>query len=179
MSSSGCRWEKVAFLENRGYRYAIIGGIALSQWEYLRFTYDIDIKVLVSDMNYEEVRNTLRQAFPEPARQHAPVNPFIVAVMLNEIVVIFLLTLPGYEEQIIERAVKRDLNGFSAWICSAEDLIIQKVVAGRGKDWPDIEAFIVDRATLQARRSLYRRLARAIRRGAGKSRNAGKVPAIG
>lgn len=135
--------QAVVFLENRGYRYDIIGGIALSQWEYLRFTYDIDIKVLVSDMNYEEVRNTLRQAFPEPARQHAPVNPFIVAVTLNEIVVDFLLTLPGYEEQIIERAVKRDLNGFSAWICSAEDLIIQKVVAGRVKDWPDVEALLI------------------------------------
>lgn len=46
----------------------------------------------------------------------------------------FLLALPGYEEKIIERAVQQDLGGFSAWICSAEDLIIQKVVAGCGKD---------------------------------------------
>lgn len=52
----------VAFLENHGYRYAIIGGIALSQWGYLRFTYDIDIKVLVPNMNYAEVRAALCQA---------------------------------------------------------------------------------------------------------------------
>lgn len=104
----------VAFLENHGYRYAIIGGIALSQWGYLRFSYDIDINVLVPNMNYAEVRAALCQAFPEPARQHGPANPFIVAVMLDEVIVDFLLTLPGCEEQIIERAVQRDLNGFSA-----------------------------------------------------------------
>ncbi len=44
----------------------------------------------------------------------------------------------------IERAVQRDLGGWSAWICSAEDLIIQKAVAGRGKDWPDVEALLIE-----------------------------------
>ncbi|MCL4709562.1 hypothetical protein KJ068_30810 [bacterium] len=52
--------------------------------------------------------------FPEPARQHGPANPLIVAVMLDEVIVDFLLTLTGCEEQIIERAIKRDFNGFSA-----------------------------------------------------------------
>jgi hypothetical protein len=68
----------------------------------------------------------------------------IVAVTISSIVVDFLLALPGYEELIIERAIQRDLNGWSAWICSAEDLIIQKVVAGRGKDWLDVEALLIE-----------------------------------
>lgn len=34
--------------------------------------------------------------------------------MLDEVIVDFLLTLTGCEEQIIERAIKRDFNGFSA-----------------------------------------------------------------
>lgn len=37
----------VAFLEGNGYRYAIVGGIALSQWGVVRDTHDVDIKVLV------------------------------------------------------------------------------------------------------------------------------------
>jgi len=134
----------VAFLESHGYQYAVIEGLAMAQWGHLRFTYDIDIKVLVPDMNYEEVRTALRSAFPEPARQNAPANPFILAVTLDQITVDFLLTLPGYEELIIKRAVRRNLNGLSAWICSAEDLIIQKVTAGRGKDWPDVEALLIE-----------------------------------
>ncbi|MCH7679276.1 hypothetical protein IID10_07905 [candidate division KSB1 bacterium] len=36
------------------------------------------------------------------------------------------------------------MGGIKAWVCSAEDLIIQKAVAGRGRDWPDIEALLIE-----------------------------------
>jgi len=134
----------VAFLEEHGYRYAIIGGIALSQWGVVRFTLDVDIKVLVPDVNYAAFRAVLRDAFPRRARKHAPQDQFIVAVSIDNVIVDFLLALPGYEELIFERAVRRDLGGWSASICSAEDLIIQKVTAGRGKDWSDVEALLIE-----------------------------------
>jgi hypothetical protein len=92
----------------------------------------------------KQLEAPLRTAFPERARQHVPENPLIVAVYINGIIVDFLLALPGYEERIIERAVQRDLGGWSAWICTAEDLIIQKAIAGRDKDWPDIEALLIE-----------------------------------
>jgi hypothetical protein len=134
----------ISFLENKGYRYAIIGGIALSEWGFVRITRDVDVKVLVPDMDYATVRELLRAAFPIRARAHVPENPLIVAVEIEGVIVDFLLALPGYEELIIERAVQRDLGSWLAWICSAEDLIIQKVVAGRGKDWPDVEALLIE-----------------------------------
>jgi hypothetical protein len=134
----------IGFLEEHGYRYAVIGGIAMAEWGFLRFTHDVDIKVLVPDADYPPVRAALRAAFPERARQHVPENPFIVAVIIQEVIVDFLLTLPGYEEQIVERAVRHDLGGRSAWICSAEDLIIQKVYAGRAKDWVDVEELLIE-----------------------------------
>ena len=133
----------VEFLEKNDYRYAIIVGVALSQWGRIRVTQDVDFKVLVTDTEYTAMRAALRAAFPTRAREHVPENPFIVAVEIGGVVVDFLLTLPGYEELIIERAVRRDFGNFSAWVCSAEDLIIQKVVAGRGKDWPDVEALLI------------------------------------
>ena len=134
----------IDFLKVHGYRYAVIGGIALSQWGVVRFTYDVEVKVLVPDVNYSAVRAALRKAFPQPAREHAPHEPLIVAVDIDGVIIDFLLALPGYEELIIEHAVQRDLGGWSAWICSAEDLVIQKVVAGRGKDWPDVEALLIE-----------------------------------
>ena len=137
----------VAFLTGCGYRYAIIGGIALSQWGVVRATYDVDIKVLVPNHDYGAARAALRAAFPQPARPHAPSNPLIVDVRVGDVVVDLLLALPGYEELIIERAVERDLGGWSAWVCSAEDLIIQKVVAGRGKDWLDVESLLTERGS--------------------------------
>jgi len=63
--------------------------------------------------------------------------------MINDVIVDFLLTIPGYEELIIERAIHRELGGLIIWICSAEDLIIQKIVAGREKDLLDVESILV------------------------------------
>lgn len=129
----------IAVLEAHGYRYAVIGGIALAEWAIPRQTQDVDIKVLIPNSDYPTARQILRTAFPERARQNAPNNPLIVAVKIQDITVDFLFAVEGYEELIFERAVKRDLGGWSAWICSPEDLIIQKMIAGRSKDLPDVE----------------------------------------
>jgi hypothetical protein len=134
----------IAFLDASSFRYAVIGGIALAQWGIVRATYDADIKVLVPNHDYTSVRVALRAAFPEAARQELPHNPLIVAIVVDDVIVDLLLALPGYEELLIERAVSRDLGGWTAWICSAEDLIIQKVVAGRAKDWLDVEALLIE-----------------------------------
>ena len=132
------------FLETNGLRYAVVGGIALSHWNVSRFTHDIDIKLLVPNTEYASSRLLLRMAFPQKAREHVPENTLIVAVSVNNVIVDFLLTLPGYEELIVDRAVQQDLGEFSIWVCTAEDLIIQKVVAGREKDWPDVEALLLE-----------------------------------
>jgi predicted nucleotidyltransferase len=134
--------KAIDFLEEQGFRYAIIGGVAVAQWGFPRATNDVDLKVLVPNTDYDGVRAALLRRFPERARLKAPENPFIVAVTIDKVIVDFLLTLPGYEEQIIERAVRRDFGGISAWVCSVEDLIIQKVVADREKDWLDLEALL-------------------------------------
>lgn len=133
----------IELLDRQGYRYAVIGGISLSQWGFSRYTHDVDIKVLVPNTEYASVRAIIRAAFPEPARTHIPQNPLIVSVSIQGVIVDFLLAVPGYEEQIIERAVARDLGGWSTQVCSAEDLIIQKVVAGRGRDWLDVEELLI------------------------------------
>ena len=132
----------IEFLEKKKYRYAVIGGLALAQWDVARYTHDVDLKVLVPNNNYSSVRQSLRSAFPDRARAHLPENPYIVAVNISNVIVDFLLALPGYEELIIERAVRSDLGELSAWVCSAEDLIIQKVAADREKDWLDIAALL-------------------------------------
>ena len=137
--------KAIHFLDENSLRYAIIGDLALTHWGIVRATYDIDIKVMVPDIDFAAVRKKITQAFPSPARSQGPTNPFIVAVNIDGVVVDFLLSLPGYEENIITRAVQRDLSGWTVWICSAEDLIIQKVIAGRGKDWDDVENLLIER----------------------------------
>ncbi len=132
------------FLEQQGYRYAIIEGIALSNWGVIRVTQDVDIKILVPDTNYPAIREKILEAFPQRARMNLPRNPLIVAVNVNGVIIDFLLAIPGYEELIITRAIQRDLEGWTTWICTAEDLIIQKVVAGRSKDWGDVGELLIE-----------------------------------
>ena len=134
----------VAMLEHQGYRYAVVGGIANQQWGIPRLTQGIDVKVLVPDMDYPAARAILRAAFPERGRPHTPPNPLIVDARIGKVVVDFLLAVPGYEELIVTHAVHRDLAGLAIWICSAEDLVIQKAVAGRAKDWQDIEGVLIE-----------------------------------
>jgi predicted nucleotidyltransferase len=136
--------EATNFLDRCGYRYAIVGGIALAHWGVVRATYDIDIKVLVPDSDYAAVRKSLWAEFSNTARPHLPENSLVVSVSINDVIVDFLLALPGYEELIVERANQRELDGWSVWICSAEDLVIQKVVAGRNKDWLDVETLLIE-----------------------------------
>ncbi|MFQ6102372.1 MAG: nucleotidyltransferase [Anaerolineae bacterium] len=136
--------EAVAFLEAHGYRYAVIGGIAVTTWGIIRATRDIDLKVLVPDIDYTAVRTAIRAAFPEPGRPRAPDNPLIVSANIEGVTVDFLLALPGYEEQIITRAVRCDLGDLQVWVCTPEDLVIQKAIAGRAKDWQDIEGILIE-----------------------------------
>ena len=135
--------KAITALDRSGYRYALIGGFALSQWKVVRLTYDIDFKVLVPNLDYSSTRNFLHTTFPEPARIGAPVNPFIVSVRIDDVIVDFLLCLPGYEEQIITRAVQRKFGSLTVWVSTAEDLVIQKAITRRPKDWQDVDELLI------------------------------------
>lgn len=135
------------FLETQRIQYALIEGIANQIWGQARFTYDIDIKVLVPDSDYESLRLTLTKAFPEPGRPDLPMYPLIVSAKVGEIIFDFLLSTPGYEEQLVKRAIRHKFEDLSLWICTAEDLIIQKTIAGRSKDWQDIEGIVIEQNT--------------------------------
>jgi len=134
----------IRFLESQNFRHAVIGGIAMALWSAVRGSHGVDIKVLVPDSEHARIRTAIRAAFPKRAREHVPENPLIVAVDIEGVIVDFLLALPGYEDNIITRAVQRDLETFKIWVCSAEDLVVQKAVAGRGKDWLDVESLLIE-----------------------------------
>ncbi|MEK7275971.1 MAG: hypothetical protein AAB427_01360 [Chloroflexota bacterium] len=59
----------IDFLEKHSYRYAVIGGIALGQLKVLRYTHDVDFKVIVPNTDYTAVRQAIRAAFPNRARR--------------------------------------------------------------------------------------------------------------
>ena len=51
--------------------------------------------------------------------------------------------LPGYEDEVMDRAVEFALEpGKAIRVCSAEDLIIHKAIAGRPQDVRDVEGIV-------------------------------------
>lgn len=134
----------VAFLEKHDLDYAIIGGIANQVWGQARFTYDIDVKIKVPDSDYDKIRSLVTQSFSSPGRTGGPATPLIISVEIEDIVVDFLMTIPGYDELVVQRAKKYELDDLSFQVCSAEDLIILKAIAGRLKDWQDIEGILIE-----------------------------------
>ena len=53
------------------------------------------------------------------------------------------LAVPGYEDDLFERAIDFELEpGKKLRLCSAEDLIIHKAVAGRPQDLIDIQGVV-------------------------------------
>ena len=47
-----------------------------------------------------------------------------------------------FEKELLERGATVVVGGVSTPVCSAEDLIILKAVAGRARDWGDIEGVL-------------------------------------
>lgn len=140
-------WALHQFFTSRGIPYAIIGGIAVQRWGRPRFTLDVDLTVLLPPGEEEPVLEELLATFegrrPDAlafARRHRVLLlrvPGVADVDLS-------LGLPGYEDEVMARVVEYDLgDGCLVRLCSAEDLIIHKAVAGRPQDLLDIEGVVL------------------------------------
>lgn len=139
-------WEIHQFLTARHIPYALIGGLAVQYWGLPRFTRDVDVTILIPEGAEEETLAALLEAFPAripEALSFALRHRVLLVQAAAGCEVDISLGLPGYEEEVAERAVDFDLgDGRKVRLCSAEDLIIHKAVAGRPQDVADIEGII-------------------------------------
>ena len=139
-------WEAHRFFTDLDLQYAIIGGFAVQHWGEPRFTQDIDLTVAAPlDDPLSFIEKVLENFSPriEGAADFALRNRVILASASNGYPLDITLGLPGYEDEVMNRAVEvRLLDDARVRICSAEDLIIHKAVAGRAQDVRDIEGVV-------------------------------------
>jgi hypothetical protein len=139
-------WRLHLFLTVRRIPYVIIGGLAVQRWGQPRFTRDVDVTVLLPPEREEAALTEMVTAF-------LPRVDDAVAFALEHRVLPLTvpgggeadvsLGLPGYEEDVVSRAVEYDLGeGRRVSLCAAEDLIIHKALAGRAQDVTDIEGIV-------------------------------------
>ncbi len=134
----------VKFLEKETIDYMIIGGIANSIYGNPRQTFDIDIKI---DFDENRVENFLSKL--ASVGRLVPDDPLeffkkhaVLPVDVKSVRIDLIMAGLAYEKEAINRSVKKSLFGISAKVTTVEDLIIQKSISTRDKDWMDIAELI-------------------------------------
>lgn len=143
-------WDIRQFFTKEMIPYAIIGGIALQFWGEPRFTRDVDVTIMIPLGKEGVVLKKILSVFiprtPDPL-QFAQKNRVCLVKSKDGCEIDISMGIPGYEEEVMRRTVECDIGeDHRVRICSAEDLIIHKAVAGRPQDLFDIESIIMRQA---------------------------------
>lgn len=139
-------WQLHLFFTRHAIPYTVIGGLAVQRWGQPRLTRDVNVTVLLSPGREEQALREIAAAFPprvEDAVAFAVEHRVLPVTVPGASEADISLGLPGYEEEVVARALPYELGeGQSVRLCSAEDLIIHKALAGRPQDVLDIEGIV-------------------------------------
>ncbi|MFQ5858846.1 MAG: hypothetical protein ACE5LU_24870 [Anaerolineae bacterium] len=133
-------------LEEAGILSVVIGGIAVTVWGEPRLTRDVDIKVLLDRDSAQLLLDAIRP-------DYVPLHPDpIGALELNGFLFVqdslgtrldLLLAETGFDMGVVRRAQAVELRpGLVARVCTAEDLIIYKLISLRPRDHADAESVV-------------------------------------
>ncbi len=132
-----------AFLTARAWEFCLIGGVALQRWGEPRQTLDADFTVLTHFIRDEEYIDALLAAYPSripDARDFALRARVLLLRHCNGVGLDIALGGIPFEVASVARSSEwQAIPGVTLRTCSAEDLIVHKVFAGRNQDWADVE----------------------------------------
>lgn len=138
--------EAFVALEAIGRPACLIGGLALQRWGEPRMTQDADLTVLAPFGTEEAVVDALLQRFAArmpAARQHALDHRVLLLTASNGVSLDISLAALPFEEEVLQRASRwREVDKVWLVTCSAEDLVIYKLVAARGQDLVDVTGVV-------------------------------------
>jgi len=135
------------FLLSKKFKFCFIGGLALQRWGDLRTTNDIDLTLLTGFDSETPFIDALLEAYEgriPDVREIALTARVLLLKTSTGIGIDIALGGMPFEESSIQRSSESEfLPGIFLNTCSAEDLIVHKAFAARGKDWIDIEGVIL------------------------------------
>ena len=137
-------------LERAGMPSMAIGGMAVSVWGEPRLTRVIDVKVLVEREERARLLQVLGDYRPLNADPDRALRRNGVAFFLDrhETRVDILLAETPFDQAAMVRAKTIEVEPeISIRVCSAEDLVIYKMVSTRTRDRADVETIIQRQAT--------------------------------
>jgi hypothetical protein len=136
-----------AFCVARRWDVCVIGGLAVQRWGEPRQTRDVDLTLLTGlggeAAFVDAILSRYAPRFPE-ARRFALERRVLLVETADRIPLDISLAGLPYEARVNERASAFEFEpGVLVRTCSAEDLVVLKVFAGRPQDWLDVEGTIV------------------------------------
>jgi hypothetical protein len=133
------------WLEKANIAYMVFGGIANSIYGNPRQTLDIDIKFSLGSKGqmkpFLEELEKVAKIIPEDPLTFVEQTNVIPAEIDGVRIDLVVAELP-FELEAIRRSRYVEFSGGRIKVCLPEDLIIQKAVSTREKDWMDIQQII-------------------------------------
>jgi len=127
-------------LNQRGIRYAIIGGLALIQHTRVRTTDDIDALLVVPQIAIPGLIEALRdRGFDvDLERNIRELRGGLTTIRFADVLVDLMQPLIPAHTHVLDRAIDARVLGQSVRISSAEGLLVMKLMAMRPQDESDI-----------------------------------------
>ncbi|MBI2439966.1 MAG: hypothetical protein HYV35_01190 [Lentisphaerae bacterium] len=137
------------FMQERQWKFCVIGGLAVQRWGEPRTTLDVDITLLTGFGEEESYAVPLLESFKARIPEALPFalrNRVLLLTTSNgRDVDVSFGALPFEYEMMARAAPFEFMPGVTLTTCMAEDLLIMKAFAARTRDWLDVEGIIVRR----------------------------------
>jgi hypothetical protein len=138
--------ETLAAASTAGYRACLIGGMVVPRWGEPRATTDVDVSVLAPFGEEAEVIALLLRRFTpriDAAERFAIDNRVLLLRTAAGVALDIALAAFPFELEAIDLATDWEaLPGTSIRTCSAEHLIVYKLVAARARDVSDVQGIV-------------------------------------
>jgi hypothetical protein len=135
----------VGTLNDRGVRYAIVGGIATIQHTRVRTTDDIDALLAVPQLALPGLFEALRDrgfTADVPASIRELRDDGMTSIRYGNVLIDLMRPiLPAYAH-VLDRAIDAEVFGRCVRIGAAEGLIVMKVIAMRPQDEADVRSLL-------------------------------------
>lgn len=134
-----------SLMDEEGIQTMAIGGIAVGVWGEPRLTRDIDMKVLIHRQDRARLLDILQSFTPLNEDPDEAFHRLGLAFFQdpNKVRIDVMLADTIFDETAIERAHSIEVSsGKIIRVCTAEDLIVYKMLSTRTRDRADVESII-------------------------------------
>lgn len=148
----------VDLLDQLSIEYAVMGGMAVRSHGVPRPTYDIDVIVVLERSQLPELFDRLRDRdfeIPEAYEtgwvdriKDMPLVKLRRYIRDESLDVDVFLAESEFQAEIMKRRSRLDVEGWSLWVVSPEDLVLLKLLAGRPRDLGDVADVLFMQAPL-------------------------------